>query len=264
MRTLETIRLSLRDALATASLIVKNDFHHALTHGLSSEEKESMTGLPDFVTQTDKNIEEFLKSALHETCPGVAFVGEETGGSINADGYFLVDPLDGTSNFASLRDYFGICAAYIEDGEVLCSAVAIPMQDKVITAQKQRGVFVNDKPLPALETKASPLRETQLECELTFSSPNDFQIAQAIIPYVSGLRKSGSTAVSLVHMAMGRKTVCIANHLQPYDIAAPLLIARESGCLVSDFNGNDASINTKNIIAAKPQNHAELLRLIKS
>ena len=86
---------------------------------------------------------------------------------------------------------------------------------------------------------------------------------QRVLPALSGLRKSGSVALDLAYMASGRKTVCLANHLQPYDIAAAMLIAREAGCIVSDFEGKNATINTSAIIAARQAHHNQILSLIK-
>lgn len=257
------IRKSLHRILWDASAILRQDFDDAMKTGIAVEEKHSLTGLPDFVSNTDRKVEAFLKEKLHQAHPDIAFVGEESGGPADADRYFMVDPLDGTSNFVSLRNYFGICAAYVQDGDVLASAVADPVHYKVLSAVKGEGVFLNDLAMTNPPAGNDPLRAVQLECELTFSSPADFDMVQKILPHMSGLRKSGSIALDLSYLAEGRKTLCLANHLQPYDIAAPLLIAREAGCVVTDLDGNQASMRSKTIMAGRPAHHAQAISLLR-
>lgn len=262
--SITNIRQSLQSALQEAAEAVKTDFETALKEGVCIEEKISETGLPDFVSATDKRSERIIRKSLLASHPTIAFVGEESGGTPEDSGYFLVDPLDGTSNFMSLRSYFGICAAYIEGGEVLTSAVAEPMTGNIVSAERGNGVYVNGVKRLHDTSAEAPLSKIQLECELALSSANDFALAQKIVPHTSGLRKSGSTALDLAHLAQGRQIVCVANHLQPYDIAAPLLIAREAGCIVSDFQGNPATVNSKEIIAARPERYREVLNLMLS
>ena len=115
----QLIMKSMIDSVKQACGIIKADFEKSCL-GLAVERahKVSKNGLPDFVTATDQKAEEAIKEALLSSQPHIPFVGEECGGDLTQDRFFLVDPLDGTSNFSALRDYFSVCAAYVENGEV--------------------------------------------------------------------------------------------------------------------------------------------------
>ena len=264
INTYKKIETSLCLALKEASALVKREFIVAQNSGIRYDQKQSTTGLPDFVTQTDKDSETIIRERLYANHDDIQFVGEETGGDVCEDGYFLVDPLDGTSNFMSLRGYFSICAAYVEHGDVMVAVVSNPMDDEMMSTVKGHGISLNGQYIKKTSDAYSSLNTTQLDCELTLTSQEDFKLVQKILPHTSGFRKSGSTALDLMHIAKGQRSVCIANHLKPYDIAAPLLIAREAGCVVSDINGKNATLESDSVIVASPKNHQAIMKIINT
>ena len=260
--------------VAVAAKNLKKIFIENLNTGIISgfQEKASSTPLLDFVTEVDIIIEEQIRQDLYESYPKIMFTGEETGksfypGSTDTN-YFLLDPIDGTKNFLSLRDYFSISLAYIENEEIKLSVIAHPMSDLIVYAHSKRGAFClyldnKIKPRQIYAAKVSKLNEVQLDCEMTFTKQTELNILSRIVPYTLGMRKAGSTALDLMMMALGRRSILIANHLKPYDLAAGLLIARESCLTVTDFIGNPAVIHSKEIIAAHQKIHAMVLHHIK-
>lgn len=250
-------------ALAIAGKRIKSDFEMAKESGIiSTFHKESKRNLPDFVTNTDKESERIIRETLNEIYPNIPFVGEECGGNFNQKDFFLVDPLDGTSNFVALRDYFSICAAYIKDNEVVAAVITDPLRDITVTAAKGYGAFINNKKIDLSSGDSSDLSQTQLECELSFTSIESYRLIENVMPKVSGMRKSGSTALDILNMVAGRNIVCIASGLEPHDIAAALLIVSEAGGTITDFSGIRANIFTKDIVAAPSLKQNMVLNLL--
>jgi myo-inositol-1(or 4)-monophosphatase len=131
-------------AVRAASEKVAGDFWRLAQGGGGVEAKGDRNGMPDYVTQTDRAAEGIIQRVLAQVFPSIPFVGEESGGSHEDHRrFFLVDPLDGTSNFVALREYFSVCAAYVEDGEVHAAVVADPMRGHVYSAEKGRGAFLS-------------------------------------------------------------------------------------------------------------------------
>lgn len=255
-------------AVAQAAEKIHEDFKSAAS--MSVANKASTSFLPDFVTDTDVSAQNILEDILVSKYPSIPFVGEE--GCVSSDkkyAYFSADPLDGTSNFVALRDYFSCCVAYIEDGDVKASAIADPMRGVIAKSYKGGGVFVNqdlntmnDKILPLISSARYPLSQIQLEYEMAMDETEHYRMLQTLMPFVSGFRKSGSTALDMVHIAMGRKMVLISSGLRHYDLSAGLLILREAGGIVTDLSGSDATIKSRDIVAASPFVHREIVRVL--
>jgi myo-inositol-1(or 4)-monophosphatase len=257
-------------ALSMAAKQMKTDFEIAQKLGLISiDNKESKNFLPDFVTNADKESEKIIREFLSGTLPDIPFVGEECGGDLEQSKFFLVDPLDGTSNFVALRDYFSICAAYVEDGDVKAAVIADPMRGFLLKASKGAGVTkidfnssLDETPIPRLSEDDVDIRQFQLECELAMNTPENFSILEKLFPKMSGMRKSGSTALDMANIAMGRKIVLVSDGLEPHDLAAGLLIVRESGGIVTDLHGQNASIKSSSILAGSVDAHGKILALL--
>lgn len=228
-------------------------------------DKPSLHNLPDYVTQADLEAEELIRKFLGHEHADIAFVGEEYGGNIDAhERFFLVDPLDGTSNFKSLRDDFSVSIAYVERGEVCAAAIAHPTIRSIIHASAGNGVHITDMDERAVFPvrgfyQGKDLKEIQLECEFPFTRDEEFGIVQKLLPAMSGLRKSGSTALDIFHQASGYKSAVLSSHLSPYDIAAGLLIVRESGGVITDLHGKPATIHSDAILSASPVIHDKLI-----
>lgn len=248
-----------------AAKLVRKDFReYAADARCEISNKSERANLPDFVTKTDHASEAIIRAGLEKAFPDIPFVGEECGGSYDQEKYFLVDPLDGTSNFVAVRDYFAICAAYIEDEEVKAAVIADPMRDKLVKAAKGEGAFLQTsygtcKKLD-ISTCEDNLKQMQLECEIPFNSADDMMQISPLMSHVSGFRKSGSTALDILNMVCGRKIICLSSNLAPFDIAAAVLIVQEAGGIITDMRGSSAKYNTDNIVTAAPRAHAQIMR----
>lgn len=260
------IEQSIVAACAAATLTLNKNFLSA--SNLEMMTKESRHGLPDYATQADLESETAIKTTLSLSCPDIAFVGEEEGGDLKAhERFFLVDPLDGTSNFMSLRAQFAVCIAYIESGNVCAAAIANPADNNVLHASAGNGAFLTDlrdqKTLPVKGFyQTEDAREIQLDCEFPFTKPEEFSIVQKLLPSMSGLRKSGSTALDIFYQAVGRKSAVLSSSLAPYDIAPAILIAHESGGLITDLSGKPATIYSDTILSANPRIHKKILEAL--
>ncbi len=256
--------------VAQASKKISADFYQ-VSLGQQVSDKKMKAGLPDFVTDTDIEAQKMIGDMLARHFPEIPFVGEEGERKVHLpEAYFLVDPIDGTSNFVALRDYFACCAAYVEEGNVKAAVIADPIRGFLVKAYEGGGVLKTtlDSPLagdvlPKLANDGDELRQYQLECELAMNSPYHFSILQNLVPKMSGMRKSGSTALDMANMAMGRKMVLVSEGLEPHDLAAGLLIVREAGCAVLDLDGANASIQSKAILSGRQSHLGEVSRIIR-
>lgn len=271
MRRYIEIMNGMAEAVGMASAKISTDFW-AASRCLDVVDKDNKSGLPDFVTKTDIAAQSMIEESLDRNFPDIAFVGEEGKGPSKGDRpYFLVDPVDGTSNFVALRDYFACCAAYVESGDVKAAVIADPMRGYLIKAYKGGGCLFapltspsGGERLQSISRRASNLRMVQLECELAMNKPHHFSILEVLMPRMSGMRKSGSTALDMANIAQGKKVVLISENLEPYDLAAGLLIVREAGGGVLNFNGAESTISSKCILSGALDNLDEVLRIIKN
>ena len=260
----DQIGIDMVTAVRDACEVIKRDFEKACVEGaIARDEKVQKNGLPDFVTETDQKAEKAIQSSLAQSQPDIAFVGEECGGDLSQQSFFLVDPLDGTSNFASLRDYFAVCAAYVEDGEVKAAVIADPIKGDIVYAVKGQGAYLNDVRVNLDQYDADTLSHTQLECEVPFASANDFALIGKLISNMSGMRKSGSTALDILNLTKGRNIVCLSSGLEPHDIAPCGLIVSEANGLITEIDGKSISINSQNLIAGPKQKCNAALSLIR-
>lgn len=251
--TYELILPVMKEASLLAAQRIKEDFKAAV---IARSDKGLRAGLPDFVTETDRAAEKLIQEQLSAAFPDIGFMGEECGHIGSQERYFLVDPLDGTSNFAAKRDYFAVSVAYVEDDDVKAGVIVDPIRRNVFSAIKGEGASVENAytdikgdRLQAIQV--IPTKHMQLECELSFSKPEHFTLLAELLPHFSGMRKSGSVALDLAYLAMGRPIAIVADDLAPYDFAAGLLIAQEAGAPVCDLKEKPVSLNSQSLRSFK-------------
>lgn len=260
----DQISIDMVDAVREACKVIKSDFENACLAGaVVRNEKAQKNGLPDFVTDTDQKAENTIRSSLSKSQPNINFVGEECGGDLSQQSFFLVDPLDGTSNFASLRDYFSVCAAYVEKAEVKVAVIANPMTEDVVYAVKGQGTHLNGVKVDLDDFDADTITYTQLECEMPFAGAEDFSLVGALLPHMSGMRKSGSTALDILNLIKGRNIICLSGGLEPHDIAPCGLIVSEANGLITGMDGRPIDLGSRNLIAGPKQKCRNALAFIK-
>jgi myo-inositol-1(or 4)-monophosphatase len=228
----------------------------------------SLKGPANFVTASDRRAEETLYAELAKARPGYGFVGEEGGrrNGTDATNTWIVDPLDGTTNFLHGIPQFAIAIALERSGTIVAGLVYNPISDELFTAERGKGAFVNDKRLRV----AARLRLTDavIACGLPHYGRGDLDLGlkelAAVQDKVAGLRRFGSAALDLAFIAAGRLDGYWERNLSPWDMAAGLILVREAGGFVSDIDGGDAMLSKGNIIAGNETVQRELQKLLKA
>ncbi|MBA3897020.1 MAG: inositol monophosphatase [Sphingomonadaceae bacterium] len=232
----------------------------------------SRKGPADFVTMADKRAEETLYEELSRARPGWGFLMEERGEVPGEAGKprFIVDPLDGTSNFLHGLPHFAISIAVEETGvggkpgEITASLVYQPLTDESFWAERGRGAWLQDKRLRV--TARRDLSESLIATGIPWLGHGDMatwtRVFGAVAPQVAGIRRFGSAALDLAWVAAGRFDGFWEADLAPWDVAAGILLVREAGGYVTDFRGGDRMLERAEILAATDGLHSRLHKLV--
>ncbi|WPO41027.1 inositol monophosphatase family protein [Tardiphaga sp. 42S5] len=226
----------------------------------------SMKGPANFVSLADKRAEEMLYMDLNKARPGYGFLGEEGG---NRDGTdkshtWIVDPLDGTTNFLHGIPQFAVSIGLAREGQVIAGLIYNPANDELYMAEKGSGAFLNDTRLRVAGRKQ--LNECVIACGLPHIGRGDFELSRnemaALQPKVAGLRRFGAASLDLAFVAAGRLDGYWERNLQPWDIAAGLILIKEAGGTVGDINGGDV-LTTGNVVAGNEFVHGALTKILR-
>jgi myo-inositol-1(or 4)-monophosphatase len=227
----------------------------------------SLKGPANFVTAADRRAEEILRAELAKARPGYGFLGEEGGRQEGADKThcWIVDPLDGTTNFLHSIPQFAISIALEREGTIVAGVIYNPATEELFTAERGKGAFLNDKRLRVAARKR--LAEAVVACGLPHLGRGDLALFRkefaAVQEKVAGLRRFGSAALDLAWVAAGRLDGYWERDLSPWDTAAGIIMVREAGGFVTDINGRDDIFGNSEILAGNDTMHRELLALIK-
>jgi myo-inositol-1(or 4)-monophosphatase len=227
----------------------------------------SMKGPGNFVTAADRRAEQVLREELMAARPGYSFVGEE-GGRIDGPDKthtWLVDPLDGTTNFLHGIPQFAISIGLERDGVMVAGLVYNPVSDEMFTAERGKGAFLNDQRLRVAARRR--MADAVVACGLPHLGRGDLELFRgefaAVQEKVAGLRRFGAAALDLAFIAAGRFDIYWERNLSPWDMAAGILLVREAGGFVTDCDGGEAMFEKKHIAAGNDTLHGELLRTLK-
>ncbi|CAA9523823.1 MAG: Inositol-1-monophosphatase [uncultured Sphingosinicella sp.] len=234
----------------------------------------SRKGPADFVSMADKRAEQTLVEELRHARPDWGFHLEE-GGTIEGDPSkprWIIDPIDGTSNFLHGIPHFSMSIAVQEPklggaggwGDVTQGLVYQPLTDESFWAEKGRGSWLNERRLRVSSRR--DLADTLIATGIPYFGHGDLgrfnRILNAVSPYVAGIRRFGSAALDLAWVAAGRFDGFWEEDLQMWDIAAGILLVREAGGFVTDFRGADKALETGQVLAANDQIHSKLHKLV--
>ena len=210
----------------------------------------------DYVTRVDKEAEQAIIHKIKQSFPEHSFVGEE-GGVVAGDDDFkwIIDPLDGTTNFIKGIPHFAVSIALMHKGRLDQSVVFDPIRGELFTASRGTGAQLNGFRLRA--SKAKELSQTILATSFPFRNktnlPKYLQGFNKIFMQAGDIRRSGSAALDLAYVAAGRYDGYWESGLKPWDIAAGELLVRESGGLVTDFAGGNDPMQRGDIVAGSPK-----------
>jgi myo-inositol-1(or 4)-monophosphatase len=227
----------------------------------------SVKGPGNFVSAADHKAEEIIFTELSKARPGYSFLMEERG---EVEGHdrshrWIVDPLDGTTNFLHGVPLFSISIGLEREGQLVAGVVYNPIADEMFTAEKGKGAFLNDRRrlrVAARKSLADALVTTGIPHLGRPGHPRFIKEVQHIMKEVAGLRRTGSAALDLAWTAAGRFDAYWERNIQPWDTAAGIVIVREAGGSVTDLSGGSEMFSKLEALAGNANMQKALLRLI--
>ena len=226
-------------------------------------------GNANFVTVYDVRVQEYLKGEIKKAVPDAVFIAEEqeNDAEMLASGHcFIIDPIDGTTNFIRDNKHSCISVAMFTGGKPVFGAVYDPYLDELFTAEKGKGAFLNEKRVNVSDTpleKAICAYGTSPYYRNTLGEKT-FRICKELFMKCADLRRCGSAALDLAYLAAGRYDLFFECRLSPWDYAAGALIIEEAGGIISDMNGEAVAYDApRSIIAASASLYPILLETAK-
>jgi myo-inositol-1(or 4)-monophosphatase len=226
----------------------------------------SRKGPSDFVSAADLAAEKIVRAELHKARPDYGFLMEEAGEIPGEDPQhrWIVDPLDGTTNFLHGIPIFNVSIALEREGQIVAGVIYNPIMDELYTAERGRGAFMNDRRLRVAARKAMP--DAVIGTGIPFLGVGDhartLKEIRHVMGEVAGLRRCGAAALDLAWVASGRFDGFWEHGLKPWDMAAGILMVREAGGFVSDAFGGDDMFGTASVIAGNEHIQGQLRKLI--
>ena len=227
----------------------------------------SLKGPANFVTAAHRRAEETLYAELSKARPGYSFLGEEGGAREGADKThtWIVDPLDGTTNFLHGIPQFCISIGLEREGTIVAGVIYNPANEELFMAERGKGAFLNDQRMRVAARKR--LADAVIACGLPHLGRPHIERGHretaAVQEKVAGLRRFGAAALDLAWVAAGRLDGYWERDIKPWDMAAGVLMVREAGGFVSDVDGADEMMAKGDIVAGNEAMHKELLRVLK-
>ena len=210
----------------------------------------------DFVSETDISCEREILTQLNKAYPDHAILGEEAGlvGSKDSSYRWIIDPLDGTTNFLHGIPHFAVSIALMKDEVALVGVIFDPCKNDLFTAVKGEGAMLNKRRIRVTERRN--LKGALLGTGIPYNPQRDLDQylrgLKSLIHDTAGVRRAGAAALDLAYVAAGRLDGFWEFELQPWDIAAGALLVQEAGGMVSDFDGGNDYLSSGNTLAANP------------
>lgn len=234
-------------------------------HRFASPLSIELKGDKDLVTEVDRESERLIVQQLLNRFPHHSILAEE-GSCPHRESplCWVIDPLDGTTNFAHGFPWFCVSIALEAEGELVVGVIFNPIHDELFTATRGGGAFLNGRPLQV--SGRSPLKETLLATGFPYDCAtdpaNNFDNFMAFQRTARGIRRAGAAALDLAGVAAGRLDGFWELKLKPWDVAAGVLMVREAGGMVSGFDGSAYSICNNRIVASNGLIHGEMVAML--
>ena len=227
----------------------------------------SLKGPANFVSAADRRAEEMLYADLAKARPGYGLIGEEGGNREGADKShtWIVDPLDGTTNFLHGIPQFAISIALQREDTVVAGVIYNPATDELYIAERGKGAFLNDQRLRVAARKE--LKDCVIACGLPHIGRGDHELSRRemaeLQPRVAGLRRFGAASLDLAFVAAGRLDGYWERNLKPWDMAAGMILVREAGGVVSDIQTPGDPLLSGDVICGNEIIHASLTKILR-
>jgi myo-inositol-1(or 4)-monophosphatase len=222
-------------------------------------------GKNDFVTRVDREAEAIIKSAIKQNFPDHRILAEESGYSAKASEYlWIIDPLDGTTNFIHGIPHFAVSLALQKNGKIIFALIYNPLSKDCFHASAGQGAFLNGKAIAV--NKVAKLSSALGATGFPFKTPRFLgaytETFRSLLSQCQDMRRCGSAALDLAYTACGRYDFFWEAHLLPWDFMAGKLLVAEAGGLSGDFAGRELTVQTSSVLAANPVLYAKILRVI--
>jgi myo-inositol-1(or 4)-monophosphatase len=246
------------EAAKHAGIFLKENIDNITT----IEEKSTEINL---VTDIDKRSEAMIIGMIKKQFPGHDIIAEESGKNIGTSEYrWIIDPLDGTTNYTHGFPMFCVSIGVEHKGELIAGVIYDPIRDELFSAEKGNGAFLNGKRIRVSNENRMirSLLITGFPYNISENPDHAIEHFNNFVIAAQGIRRLGSAAIDLAYVACGRAEGFWEVYLHPWDMAAAIVIIREAGGMVTDFSGKPTNIYTPNIVASNGKVHAELLRVL--
>lgn len=257
------LNIAIRAARAAGDVIVRNMDR---IDRLTIEKKQRN----DYVSEVDRQAEAAIIQILAKAYPDHAIIAEESGlhGSESNDFTWIIDPLDGTTNFLHGLPHFSVSIALRVKGRLDQGVIYNPVSQELFTASRGEGACLNNKRIRINRSRVTTLENALLGTGFAFREEADLDGHMKVLGQFTrrsaGLRRSGSAALDLAYVAAGRLDGYWDSQLKPWDVAAGGLIVREAGGLMNDFSGGDNWLNSGDVVAASPKLMHAMLTVIRA
>lgn len=218
----------------------------------------------DFVTEVDRQAEHTIVSALRKSYPDHAILGEESGqhGDNQAEYQWIIDPLDGTTNFLHGIPHFAVSIALKQRGRLLLGVIYDPMKDEMFSAARGDGAMLNNRKIRV--TDKTSLHNALLGTGIAFRKDQSLDLSlesmRVLLPDTAGVRRPGSAALDMAYVAAGRFDGFWEFGVKEWDIAAGALIVQEAGGLIGDAQGGNTHLQSGDVLAANPKIFREMVQ----
>jgi myo-inositol-1(or 4)-monophosphatase len=229
----------------------------------------SRKGPADFVSNADRRAEKILKDELKRARPEFGFLMEESGEEVGSQpqNRWIVDPLDGTTNFLHGLPHFAISVGLEQFGEITAGVIFDPLRDELFWADKGSGAYINDRRLRV--SARTSLDQALVGCGLPVQSWKGRKMGftaqmNAMADQVAGLRRLGTASLDLAWIAAGRQDAFWEYGLKPWDIAAGILILREAGGRIGKLDGDEDLLGEGTIVAANSALYDKVVEVLQA
>ena len=255
------INIAVKAARRAASIITRASFE-------VEQLRVTHKGHNDFVTEVDQAAEQAIVDVLRQAYPDHAILAEESGASSNlhkdSENVWIIDPLDGTTNFIHGFPQYAISIGLQQRGQITQAVVYDPTRNELFTASKGAGAFLNDKRIRV--AKRDKLADALIGTGFPYSDLSGLdeyvKLFHVMTEKSAGLRRPGAAALDLAYVAAGRLDGFFEKNLKPWDIAAGSLLITEAGGLVGDFHGESDYLYKGNVIAGSPKIFSQMISVL--